>query len=1006
MLKQATGRLKSVSWLSALVLMVTGTSEAQPFNATNRFASLENERVRIRFDLQAGTYDLMDRPSGAVAIQGAYAELEGFSTREEGVTRQATPGEFKDELGSGQSLIVECVRPDALTLLLEFRLYPSRPFIVLRMGVRNPTDQALRINQFKPLAGGEVFPAGGAKTDFRTLDDPSGSNQTQVSSEPYRRSPNNLLVTFRQAGQRRSLVLGGLRTSEFIKFAGMMPEGGMVGARRQTLNRAWPGVRLVAYLDCGGLAAASPEEGPKLSVVQGQPYTWYPLVGELPFQSVVFHAQEVILQAVGLDPAKRYLLGFSWWDFDANGRVESVQVIGTDGLARPLLERQPLPAYLKQNQGPTEWALTFPPEAYRDGQLRFVFTNDSGVPNAVVSEVWLWEDEGAEPIPSDWAAGRAVGKARTDLPVRAELEAFDPVGKRVDSGTLYWPEDNFYVDFGTPNPFEALEQYGWQLRLATGANPNPYDFPTICAWYTGVANTPGAQNHPDKSKYKINTTPGLVEEMDKVRESGFLRYCRVAGRLVPDNYTENNPQGWWDDEHWQREGLYAPPYETSQKWGRAMQERGGLAFTYFQAAGTLPSWDFRETFPHLLLGPDRTLDYTKPETQARMRQVYAAMRGAVSGMMFDYCDELWVNEASRGGFQDPYVTATAFYRTFLRLAKEGLGSNSWIHERALNQPPADLALGIVDSRRTSGDTYQIDPAMVARSGLRWYKNRVVLAYDMDSKDLFGAWKTGGYAGSDRDGRRMLLTMAYVAASRLLLANSFRDLTPEALHDLSRTFPYHSEPKSARPVDAFVTDGWPRVYDFEVTPQWHQLTLYNHTEPSREETFSVPLSGDTADGALGLKPEKEYYVYDFWNDCFAGRLKGSDRLMERLRPGEARMLSIHEVEPNPQFLSTNRHLMQGYVDLARYPKWDSERLELSGASRVVGGETYRIVLALNGFRPKRVSEGGRIEVLDGGEWAILSLDRPENATVNWTVYFELLTQAGGVGVGARVTTTLY
>jgi hypothetical protein len=69
---------------------------------------------------------------------------------------------------------------------------------------------------------------------------------------------------------------------------------------------------------------------------------------------------------------------------------------------------------------------------------------------------------------------------------------------------------------------------------------------------------------------------------------------------------------------------------------------------------------------------------------------------------------------------------------------------------------------------------------------------------------------------------MLLTMAYVAASRLLLANSFRDLKPEVLYDLERTFPYPSEPRSARPVDAFTHAGWPRVYDFAVTPDWHQV----------------------------------------------------------------------------------------------------------------------------------------------------------------------------------------
>jgi hypothetical protein len=129
------------------------------------------------------------------------------------------------------------------------------------------------------------------------------------------------------------------------------------------------------------------------------------------------------------------------------------------------------------------------------------------------------------------------------------------------------------------------------------------------------------------------------------------------------------------------------------------------------------------------------------------------------------------------------------------------------------------------------------------------------------------------------------------------------------------------------------------------------------------------------------------VYDFWNDRFVGRFRGRDRLVERLRPGEARMLSVHEVEPNPQFLSTNRHLMQGYVDLARCPRWDGKRRELSGASRVVGGETYKVVLALHGFRPKKGSAGGRIEVWKGGQLATLSIDRPQNDTVNWTVFFD-------------------
>jgi hypothetical protein len=236
---------------------------------------------------------------------------------------------------------------------------------------------------------------------------------------------------------------------------------------------------------------------------------------------------------------------------------------------------------------------------------------------------------------------------------------------------------------------------------------------------------------------------------------------------------------------------------------------------------------------------------------------------------------------------------------------------------------------------------------VSRSGLRWYKNRVVFAYDMDAKDLRTGWKHLGPAVSDRDGRRMLLTMACVAASRLLLATSFRDLSAEALHDLTRTFPYPARGPSARPVDAFVREGLPRIYVLPVAPGWRQVTLYNNASPARALTIEAPLGVATAEGGLGLDPARRYHVYDFWNDRYVGRIAGSSRLRQTLRPGEARMLSFHAAVDHPQVVSTNRHILQGALDLIGEPVWDAARHALRGRSRVVAGEPYRLVIAANG-----------------------------------------------------------
>jgi hypothetical protein len=556
-----------------------------------------------------------------------------------------------------------------------------------------------------------------------------------------------------------------------------------------------------------------------------------------------------------------------------------------------------------------------------------------------------------------------------------------------------------------------LEKYGLALRAATGAKPNPYDFPTVCAWYAGVWRTDGAQNHPENSSNKINTSAGLVEESEKIKDSGFLNYSRAAGRLVPDNYTPQNPQGWWDDAHWQQHGFYTAPYETSAKYGAGMHERGTLAFTYVQPVIQPPKWgnrislDFRESHRDWLLNKDVAiggLDHSLPAVQEYVRSRFGALRGHLDGLMVDYCDDFWMMimrghnaeprlgktpwetmpaDVGRVEFADKHMTATAFYRTFFRCVKDGLGPDSWLHERLLCQPDNDLILGIADSQRTEHDSNQISPDLVSRSGLRWYKNRVVLAYDMDSKELTSAWKIKGWTGSDQDGRRMMLTMAYVAASRLLLANSFRNLDATTLHDLEQTFPYPTEPRSARPVDAFVHDGWPRVYDFAVTPDWHQLTLFNNTLPTREEAIAVPLAGDTADGALGLDSGADYHVYDFWNDTYVGSFKGSGTLTQTLRPGEARMLSVRKVQDHPQIVSTSRHIMQGHLDLSDV-KWENN--SLSGKAMVAGGDPTRIVIALNGRTPV-ATPGMRISA--DGKLAVITLERQKNETIEWNLAFQ-------------------
>jgi hypothetical protein len=567
---------------------------------------------------------------------------------------------------------------------------------------------------------------------------------------------------------------------------------------------------------------------------------------------------------------------------------------------------------------------------------------------------------------------------------KIEMRAEDPVGRLVDPGETYISKDNFYLDVTQPDPFIALETYGLAMREANNARPNTYDFPTLCGWAVGALS--GLSD--------INNSAALVSELETGQKAGITKYTKVAIRLEPDTYCYNNgntEQGWWDDAHWAKYGHLVAPYETFAKWCAALKERGGIPFTYFQVG--LPSDDYALAFPgHMLFNdisrlnvkhphhqPLVTYDYTDPDFRKHVLATWQRLKNdGMVGIKFDYPETGWRPE---GGFENKYATTAFAYREVFRLCREGLGPEAFIHERNLGEsgrPMLDVTAGLVDMQRVWGDSNEYVPGMVTTCGLRWYKNRVVFNYYPDSKAVHNrAPKV----------RQSLLTMIFLTSGRLELATSFGLFTPEILHDVSRIYPLYREPRSARPLDAFSGGPDPGVYDLELTPDWHQVALFN-PDTAKTGTISVALSGEHVAGAIGLNPSATYYAYEFWSDSLVGKFSGTEKIEKLLGPTHCAMLSIRKVEPNPQVLSTNRHVLQGWVDLANV-KWDGSEHTLSGLAKVIGGEPFKIVIAGNGSNATRVKvSGGRAKLIKqrAGGLVEIILERPDNGEVSWKVSF--------------------
>ncbi|MCX6967836.1 MAG: hypothetical protein NTZ46_08690 [Verrucomicrobia bacterium] len=569
---------------------------------------------------------------------------------------------------------------------------------------------------------------------------------------------------------------------------------------------------------------------------------------------------------------------------------------------------------------------------------------------------------------------------------RLGFSAKDPVGRLVDAGQTYWAEDTFYLDVTTADPFVALEQYGRAMRLANNAKPNVYDFPVLCGWGVGALS----------KLPNVNNSLKLVGELDAAQKIGLTKYTKVGIRLEPDTYCYrdgNTEQGWWDDEHWAKYKHLVPPYETFSKWCAAITQRNGIPYTYFQTG--MPSDDYARAFPDHMLFKDISrlqvqhkhaqplvsYDYTSAGFQKRTLQMWQRLRNdGMCGIKFDYPETAWRPE---GGFEDRHATTAFAYREAFRLCREGLGAGAFLDERNLGQagrPCLDLTAGVVDTQRNWSDSNKFVPGMVTIGGLRWYKNRTVFNYYPDSKTVHDCTK--GI-------RQSILTMVYLTSGRIDLATSFTLFTPEILHDFTRIYPAYREPVTARPLDAFSGGVDPKIYDLELTRDWHQVALFNSSPQSGK--VGVALSGDrVTTGAVGLDPSASYYVYEFWSDTLMGKYPGTARIEQPLEPCCCAMLSIRKVQDVPQVLSTNRHVLQGWVDLASV-QWNPKDKKLEGVAKVIGGEPFRITLAQNGAKPFHATAVGakaRLEAHPAGDgFVTLVIERQENGETAWSVDFK-------------------
>ncbi len=139
--------------------------------------------------------------------------------------------------------------------------------------------------------------------------------------------------------------------------------------------------------------------------------------------------------------------------------------------------------------------------------------------------------------------------------------------------------------------------------------------------------------------------------------------------------------------------------------------------------------------------------------------------------------------------------------------------------------------------------------------------------------------------------------------------------------------------------------------------------------------------------LGLDPGKDYVVFEFWTGKYLGSFKGGFDFPTIDPRYNCQLFCIREKADHPQLLATNRHVSCGGYDLTDVAWRDKT---LSGKSRLVGGDDYRIYIREpQVFHFASVSCSGAKVTGNSktGEVRIIELRAAKNGSAAWKIRYE-------------------
>ena len=375
------------------------------------------------------------------------------------------------------------------------------------------------------------------------------------------------------------------------------------------------------------------------------------------------------------------------------------------------------------------------------------------------------------------------------------------------------------------------------------------------------------------------------------------------------------------------------------------------------------------------------LDISHPDAQKWVYDLFDKAANNWGYEMFKIDFVAWSLLSAHHYFDKAYTTALA-YRKGYEIIRNAIGNEKHINDCG----PGPVSIGLIDSMRIESDqNYGFSSAAWKQYFLessssgpaaakRYYFNKRTWMNDADHVciNLLSIAQSQAAA-----------SLIALSGGNIISGDRLTDLDNSRLEILKKIFPSFGE--AAKPLDLFESDR-PSVFSLKIKKPFAEWTIVGAFNSGKTDVITKTISLNQ----LQLDPEKKYVAYDFWMERLVGEVSQDFEI--RILPESVTLLSIHEKRDVPHFISTDRHVLQGALEIEDI-KWDETTQTLSGVSTGPANTSHSVLV----YIPEGVNwkQDSHTLYKDFDNYSVRLTDQQllkvhlrfeEKETLNWSIPF--------------------